>query len=190
MVIGIHHAHLWNSELVPYSEPSETMQSHKISSDTYQSHHNSGLVQFPQPTRPIGSYDLSSAPFIAPQHQDMIGDECHAPQDMVAPQCFDQVQFPSAPKSAPPTTTTELEEEKGRAVNELYRSILEIYDKLPGSIRNHLTLDERSVLASMQDPATRRGRQGSLEELKHKLERFKVRTIELAAIVKEEERKG
>jgi hypothetical protein len=169
---------------------------------------NSGLIQFPQPTRPIGSYDMSSVPStIAPQKN--VHDNHHGSQPLQLPQpskptiidnMSDEYRAPGELQPAPPTATTEEEEEeeeeekRSHAVDELCRAILEIYDRLPVGIQSQLSLDEMKAITGMRnglkvDSATRGGSRGSVEELKHKLERFKVRTIQLAGVVKEEQKK-
>ena len=163
---------------------------------------NSGLIQFPQPTRPIGSYDMSSVPStIAPQK--IPHDNHHGSQPLQSPQASkptilhnmsDEYRAPRELQPAPPTASTEEEEEGSHAVDELCRSILEIYDRLPVGIQSQLSLDEMKAITGMRNglkvnSATRGGSRGSVEELKHKLERFKVRTIQLAGVVKEEQKK-
>ncbi|KAE8098487.1 hypothetical protein FH972_016545 [Carpinus fangiana] len=164
---------------------------------------NSGLVQFPQPTRPIGSYDMSSVPStIAPQknvHDNHRGSQPlqlpHPSKPTIIDNMSDEYRAPGELQPAPPTAATEEEEEeRSHAVDELCRAILEIYDRLPVGIQSQLSLDEMKAITGMRnglkvDSATRGGSRGSVEELKHKLERFKIRTIQLAGVVKEEQKK-
>ena len=164
------------------------MQSHKM---------NSGVVQFPQPTRPIGSYNVSSPLNIhdshflqMPQPSEPIttynmSNEYH----MAMPQYFDHSHVPIAP----PSTATE--EKIQEAVEELCRGILEIYERLPVNLQSQLNLDDikapTSFVKGLKSNSGAMGgcRQGSMEELRHKLERFKVKTIQLAEIVKEEQKR-
>ena len=170
------------------------MQSHKM---------NSRVVQFPQPTRPIGSYNISSPQNIhdsqslqMPQPSEPITTYNISNEDHIAmPQYFDHSQVPVAPPSTTAEEKNQHEEKIQEAVEELCRGILEIYDRLPVSLQSQLNLDDIKAPTSFAkglktNSGEMRGcQQGSMEELRHKLERFKVKTIQLAEIVKEEQKR-
>ena len=133
-------------------------------------------IQFPQPTRPINSYDMNSPIF--PQAT-----------DDVVPTIISKRQQPDDWAQSKTTTTTLLQEED-------LRLILDIYEKLPEKIRHQLNLEGligkiTAQKASQEDfTCFSRGLEGfdQMEEFAQKLGRFKIRTLDPngGTVVKEE----
>ncbi|KAK2635864.1 hypothetical protein Ddye_030656 [Dipteronia dyeriana] len=122
------------------------------------------MMKFPQPTRPINSYDLES------------------------------LQFSEEPSQSQPMDMDNLEGEGGEKEEELHKLIKELYEKLPKSKRNQVNLDKLNVadekLRGVEvDKTTMRGVNGPVDELQQKLERFKIKTVQLGGVVKQEDDK-
>ncbi|GLT94657.1 hypothetical protein SLE2022_123860 [Rubroshorea leprosula] len=153
------------------------------------------MNQFPQPTRPINSYNF------VPVNMDCNLDSTE-----------EMFQFQSLDTSIPQSTARATEEEEKQAIEDLLRIVSEWHEKLPESIKGTINLEElntatRGVKGGVQEIVhnferfremtaswnSSRGldgpEEGPEEELIEGLERFKIRTVNLGGVVKEEEEK-
>ncbi|GKU98324.1 hypothetical protein SLEP1_g11343 [Rubroshorea leprosula] len=149
------------------------------------------MNQFPQPTRPINSYNF------VPVNMDCNLDSTE-----------EMFQFQSLDTSIPQSTARATEEEEKQAIEDLLRIVSEWHEKLPESIKGTINLEElntatRGVKGGVQEIVhnferfremtaswnSSRGLDGPEEELVEGLERFKIRTVNLGGVVKEEEEK-
>ncbi|GLT76281.1 hypothetical protein SLA2020_479510 [Shorea laevis] len=149
------------------------------------------MNQFPQPTRPINSYNL--IPFNMDCNLDSTGE---------------MLLFQSLDTSIHQSTARATEEEEKQAIEDLLRVVSEWHEKLPESIKGTINLEElnagtRGVKGGVQEFVhnferfremtaswnSSRGLDGPEEELVEGLERFKIRTVNLGGVVKEEEEK-
>ncbi|XVE96491.1 hypothetical protein REPUB_Repub02eG0226600 [Reevesia pubescens] len=141
------------------------------------------MNQFPQPTRPAHSYNLTPIEFPqASQHVNMnnVYSGSSIPEDRF------QFDFPESLVPQPKATEEEEEEEEKKAIEDLIRVITEWYKKFPGSIRTQINWDKFNVSSNntteqgfQVESTTIRGHNKQLEEFKHRLERFKIRTIHI-----------
>ncbi|KAH7553414.1 hypothetical protein JRO89_XS12G0009000 [Xanthoceras sorbifolium] len=113
-------------------------------------------MQFPQPTRPINSYDLESLRF--PQEQ------CSQSQP---------VNMDNNCESCLPAETTF---DSIQSHDNCQTSMEELYEKLPD---HQWKVDKDTKM---------RGVNGPLDELQQKLERFKIKTVQLGGVIKQEEK--
>ncbi|KAB5547533.1 hypothetical protein DKX38_010939 [Salix brachista] len=139
------------------------------------------MIAFPQPTRPVNSFYQESS---QPQNSttvisDNMGRQAYGPKER------------SAEQHAPATTMGDGEKETRE---EHWGAILELYDKLPQSIKTQVNLDKfdvpRNVLRDLKvdSSSQRSAEEGStIEKLSRKLERFKIRTVQGGGVVREEE---
>lgn len=180
-------------KLLQFSHFSKLMQSYNMSSslpaikDSHQ-FPKPVMTNFPQPTRPLNNYYLE--PSQLPQTSHPINEE----DNLRFQSCTPEERFPSnVPDSCGPTTTTVMDDGEKETMEELLRAILELYAKLPPRIRSQVKLDRFNIPSNIlkdlkvESTATR-GVEGSMEELSRKLERFKIRTVQLGGIVKEEDK--
>ncbi|GLT76280.1 hypothetical protein SLA2020_479500 [Shorea laevis] len=149
------------------------------------------MSQFPQPTRPINSYNL------IPVNMDCNLDSTE-----------EMLQFQSWDTSIHQSTARATEEEEKQAIEDLLRVVSEWHEKLPESIKGTINLEElnagtRGAKGGVQEIVhnferfremtaswnSSRGLDGPEEELVEGLERFKIRTVNLGGVVKEEEEK-
>ncbi|KAJ8899622.1 hypothetical protein K2173_018596 [Erythroxylum novogranatense] len=137
------------------------MQGHDLNrcSDT-------ATTSFPQPVRPVNSYNME--PVVSPP--------------IAYPYSIEE-RF-----SQPTATDTE------ETIEELLSAILELYEKLPKNVRSQVNLEEFHIPSDkLKDlklaDSTSRGVEGPLGDLSHKLERFKIRTIQLGGVANEEDDK-
>ncbi|PON36357.1 hypothetical protein PanWU01x14_329170 [Parasponia andersonii] len=156
--------------------------------------------QFPQPIRPINSYDMNC--LICPQPTNGVDPIINENNDSISewqeklPQ-----QYPNDLAQAKTTTTMVLEEEAGEeALEKLIRSMfLEAYEKLPERIRHQFNMEGLIRQISAQKGSkvditcSSRGLEGfdQMEDFAQKLERFKIRTLDPngGTIVKEDMKK-
>lgn len=147
------------------------MQSIDISSSQFQ---NSEMIQFPQPTRPINSYN-----FETPQR----------PPELVN---TSYVNFESSQDNFEAPTTAGPEEEK-ETLDEILKLVSEWYEKLPASMRSKLNLrmlngpSNKPKGFKVNSSTSTRGVDGLLEEMTPKLERFKIRTVQQGGVVQEDD---
>ncbi|KAJ6288313.1 hypothetical protein OIU76_024325 [Salix suchowensis] len=138
------------------------------------------MIGFPQPTRPVNSFYQESS---QPQNSttvisDNMGRQAYGPKER------------SADHHAPATTMGDGEKETRE---EQWGAILELYEKLPQSIKTQVNLDKfdvpRNVLRDLKvDSSSQRSAEGStIEKLSRKLERFKIRTVQGGGVVRGEE---
>ncbi|CAB4317620.1 unnamed protein product [Prunus armeniaca] len=81
-------------------------------------------------------------------------------------------------------------EEEGQALDGLLGFISELWEKAPAKIADQLLImDGTKARTTAQKGTSTHGLQGSVEELLHKLERFKIRTYDLGGDVKEEDKR-
>ncbi|OMO68261.1 hypothetical protein COLO4_29805 [Corchorus olitorius] len=124
------------------------------------------MSNFPQPTRPVQSYD-DLTPIQTQIHQ------------VEASQNVNMGNFYSSDSSIPEQEFhqfEETEEEEKQAIEDLIRVIFEWYEKLPESIRSQINLEKFNVSVP-SDSMAEHVHNEQLEELKQKLERFKIRTM-------------
>ncbi|KAL6273534.1 hypothetical protein Pyn_21673 [Prunus yedoensis var. nudiflora] len=82
------------------------------------------------------------------------------------------------------TSGVHVNEEEGQALDGLLGFISELWEKAPAKIADQLlNMDGTKARTAAH------GLQGSVEELLHKLERFKIRTYDLGGVVKEEDKR-
>ncbi|PQM39022.1 hypothetical protein Pyn_23878 [Prunus yedoensis var. nudiflora] len=82
------------------------------------------------------------------------------------------------------TSGVHVNEEEGQALDGLLGFISELWEKAPAKIADQLlNMDGTKAQTAAH------GLQGSVEELLHKLERFKIRTYDLGGVVKEEDKR-
>nr|BAG15870.1 hypothetical protein [Bruguiera gymnorhiza] len=169
------------------------MQDYSNMDSTINQFFETATTTFPQPTRPINSYSLE--PQELPETSYAVNPENMNFQSWNREETsLGQPEIYSQPKAtAVSGGTKEIIEE----LEELLRHILELYAKLPPSARRLVNLEKfhvpRDLLQdlNMDSVSTSRGVQGAgdLEELSHKLERFKIKTIQLGGgVVKEDDR--
>ncbi|OMO82093.1 hypothetical protein CCACVL1_12080 [Corchorus capsularis] len=132
------------------------------------------MSNFPQPTRPVQSYDdLAPIPTqINPASENVNMGNFYSSDhySSIPEQEFHQFDIPEF------SSTEETEEEEKKAIEDLIRVIFEWYEKLPESIRSQINLEKFNVSAP-SDSMAEHGHNEQLEELKQKLERFKIRTM-------------
>ncbi|GAV74013.1 hypothetical protein CFOL_v3_17496 [Cephalotus follicularis] len=145
------------------------------------------MLEFPQPTRPFNSYDCE--PMIQPEPPCPLDADDMSCESSMIKQRLD-LQSPSPPPSI------SLADEEKETIEQLLGAITTLYAKLPPTIRSQVNLDKFNIPSKVQkslhkvdSTISTRGVQGSMEELSVKLERFKIRTIQLGEVVKEEEEK-
>ncbi|KAM1196830.1 hypothetical protein ACFX2I_008502 [Malus domestica] len=183
----------WNPVLAPLSGPLQVREKRIVSSETFAGK-TSGLVEFRQPTRPI-DYKMSSISELASifpyptkpvsiDNMTSTDSESFATDGRLPRQFVDHEHvYVAAPPTTPPA-----EEEDREAVDGLRGFISEFCERVPARIAEQLlNMDGNKGQATVQKGATR-GLQGSMEELSHKLERFKIRTLDIVGVVKEEEK--
>ncbi|CAN0926274.1 hypothetical protein LINGRAHAP2_LOCUS35249 [Linum grandiflorum] len=154
---------------------------------------------FPQPTRPDNSYSPrfpTETPYPPPQF-------LPSSSYQLAPQTLGETRASSFPVTAypvpaqlvvPPPVGFPVEstvinrdesistEEERESIDELKRGIMELYNKLPASIRSKINLNKfhipNDVVTDFKaDDARSREVRGIVDQLSPKLERFKVRTV-------------
>ncbi|XWS55965.1 hypothetical protein CRYUN_Cryun09bG0045600 [Craigia yunnanensis] len=129
------------------------------------------MSQFPQPTRPVRSYDLTPIQFPQPsQHVNMN----NSYSSSSIPEEGFQFNFP---ESLMPQPTAAPEEEEKQSIEDLIRVISELYEKLPESIRSQINLDKLDVSSNNRteqgfqvESTTIHGHNEQLGEFKHMLE--------------------
>ncbi|WRX24387.1 hypothetical protein QQP08_016874 [Theobroma cacao] len=138
------------------------------------------MSQFPQPTRPVHSSDLS--PVQIPQASQNVNMDEFYPESSFPEEGF-QFYFPH---NLMPQPTAATEEEEKQAIDELIRVISEWYEKLPERIRSQINLDKFNVSSNNRtqqgfkvESTTIHDRNEQLEEFKHKLARFKIRSVDI-----------
>ncbi|KAJ4705146.1 hypothetical protein OWV82_021964 [Melia azedarach] len=126
------------------------------------------MNKFPQPTRPINSYDLEIQRFPSESEPANMNNM--------------NISEPSSSEESLPTASREEEEEKEETMEKVPELISELNEKLPSSIRSEVNLDHQiNKLKGLKvySTSTRtRGCNRPLEEIKCKLERFKIRTVQ------------
>ncbi|TXG58331.1 hypothetical protein EZV62_016160 [Acer yangbiense] len=148
------------------------------------------MMQFPQPTRPINSYDLESLHFSEEPSQSQA-----QPIDMDNCESCLPAETRHDPIQSHHNSQTSMEGGGGgEKAEELLKLIKELYEKLPESIRNHVNLDklngaDEKLKGVEVDKTTMRGVNGPMDELQQKLERFKIKTVQLGGVVKQEDDK-
>ncbi|XVF76263.1 hypothetical protein PTKIN_Ptkin13bG0252100 [Pterospermum kingtungense] len=139
------------------------------------------MSQFPQPTRPICSYDLTPIQFPQASDQHVNMNNSHS-RSSISEEGF-QFNFP---ENLMPQPTVATEEEEKQAIEELIRVISEWYEKLPQSLRSQINLDKFNDVSSNNttdqgfhaESTTVNGHNEQLrDQFKHMLERFKIKTI-------------
>ncbi|KAI5319135.1 hypothetical protein L3X38_038843 [Prunus dulcis] len=148
----------------------------------------SGLVQFPQPTRPINSYRDMTSSMALPQPTKPISldnitctnSEPYLPKtEARLPQ-----QFVDRVNLAPPT-----EEEDKEALHGLLEIISELREKVPAKLADHLRdMDGTKALPTVLKGSTA-SRGLEAVDLSKKLERFKIRTFDSEGVVEEEQKR-
>ncbi|KAF5750480.1 hypothetical protein HS088_TW03G00817 [Tripterygium wilfordii] len=152
------------------------------------------MTQFPQPTRPINSYCLEtqnyiSRPSILPLHTNAMVFEPSVPEESLSYQFSYECTTPTTTAA-----TTEEKKEDNETFEEILRAISMLYEKLPASIRAKLKMEilnlpnKKRIRGSKFEQTSMRDLGGPLEELSIKLERFKVKTMEVGGVVKEEDK--
>ncbi|XVF07729.1 hypothetical protein REPUB_Repub06bG0164900 [Reevesia pubescens] len=137
------------------------------------------MSQFPQPTRPVHSYDLTTPKQFPQDSQDVNMNNFYSSIHE------ERSQFDFPENLMPQATATE--EEKKQAIEDLIRVISEWYEKFPESIRSQINWDKFNVSSNntteqadfQVESTTIRGHNEQLGEFKHKLERFKIRSINI-----------
>ncbi|KAJ1418861.1 hypothetical protein SESBI_15460 [Sesbania bispinosa] len=130
---------------------------------------------FPQPTRPLNSYDLvdyeTEMPSNVPQREDIVGHQSNV--DVVPP------------------TTMAREKEEGETkfvlVDKLVNQVLDKYEKLKDQLNLEEMVAKEERYREGKSHTTSRGLQLPAEN--DKLERFKIRTVVAGEVVKEDQKK-
>ncbi|KAJ4705148.1 hypothetical protein OWV82_021966 [Melia azedarach] len=126
------------------------------------------MNKFPQPTRPINSYDLEIQQFPSESEPANMNNM--------------NISEPSLSAESLSTASGEEEEEEEKSMEEVLKLISELQEKLPASIRSEVNLDHQinklKGLKAYSTSTRTRGCNGPLEEIKCKLERFKIRTVQ------------
>lgn len=150
---------------------------------------NSKTMQFPQHTRPINSYDLEALHFSEePSQSQPIDHMDNCESCLPAETRHDPIQ------SHHNSQTSMEGEGGGEKAEELHKLIIQLYEKLPECIRNQVNLDklngaDEKLKGVEVDKTTMRGVNRPMDELQQKLERFKIKTVQLGGVVKQEDDK-
>ncbi|KAJ8753988.1 hypothetical protein K2173_001886 [Erythroxylum novogranatense] len=141
-------------------------------------------TSFPQPVRPVNSY------YVEPAVSPPIAYPYNPEQTALFQSLRPEQRFSGAVSDTYSQADADaMNTQEKETTEELLRAILELYEKLPESVRSEVNLEKFHVPSNItKDSTTHRGVEGPLEDLSQKLERFKIRTIQLGGVVKEEDK--